>query len=123
MRRRPSSAGALAAAIVRRGTAADGLGALVDQRLDRMAPGPGVSGPPDASGKAKRRNRAMAREKPRQPRSKKAGSPPKSVTSSPRVRRRAKSAKVAVRKDTMLSQAPEPPRVAWSASKPSWKKR
>ena len=65
----------------------------------------------------------MARETPRQPRSKKAGSPPKTVTPSPQAKRRAKSAKVAVRKDTMLSEAPEPPRVAWSASKPSWKKR
>jgi hypothetical protein len=65
----------------------------------------------------------MAREKPQQPRSKKAGSPPKSVFSSPQVKRRAKSAKVAVRKDTMLSQATEPPRAAWSASKPRWKKR
>jgi hypothetical protein len=65
----------------------------------------------------------MARETPKQPRSREAGSPPKSVVSPPRVRRRAKSAKAAVRKDTMLSEAPEPPRVARSGSKPSWKKR
>jgi hypothetical protein len=65
----------------------------------------------------------MAREKPQQPRSKKAGSPPKPVAASPRVKRRAKSAKTAVRKDTMLSQAPEAPRAAWSGSRPSWKKR
>jgi hypothetical protein len=65
----------------------------------------------------------MARETPNPPRSKKAGSPPKPVTSSAQVKRRAKSAKVTVRKDTMLSEAPEPPRAAWSASKPSWKKR
>jgi hypothetical protein len=45
------------------------------------------------------------------------------VISSPQVKRRAKSAKVAVRKDTMLSQATEPSRAAWSASKPRWKKR
>jgi hypothetical protein len=45
------------------------------------------------------------------------------VTSSARVKRRAKSAKVAVRKDTMISESPEPPRAAWSASKPNWKKR
>jgi hypothetical protein len=65
----------------------------------------------------------MAREKPQRPRSKKADAPPRSVVSSPRVKRRAKSAKTAVRKDTMLSEAPEAPRAAWSGSTPSWKKR
>jgi hypothetical protein len=65
----------------------------------------------------------MARDKGKQARSKKAGSPPKSVTSSPRVRRRTKSAKAAVRKDTTLSETEKGPRVAWAGSKPSWKKR
>ena len=64
----------------------------------------------------------MARETPKPPRSKKAGSPPKSATPPPRVKRRTKSAEVTVRKDTMLSQAPVPPRAARSGSKPSWKK-
>lgn len=65
----------------------------------------------------------MAPQKPRQPRSAKAGSPPKPVASSPRVKRRAKSATAAVRKDTMIRQTATGPRAAWSASKPSWKKR
>jgi hypothetical protein len=65
----------------------------------------------------------MAGRKPRKARSVKAGSPPKSAVSPPRVRRRTKSAKVAVRKDTALNQASEAPRAAWSGSKPSWKKR
>jgi hypothetical protein len=65
----------------------------------------------------------MAGQKPETPRSVKAGSPPNSPVSPPRVRRRAKSARVAVRKDTTLNQASEAPRAAWSGSKPSWKKR
>ena len=65
----------------------------------------------------------MARGTPQQPRSKKAGSPPKPASTSPQAKRRTKSATVSVRKDTTLNQAPEAPRAAWSGSKPSWKKR
>jgi hypothetical protein len=65
----------------------------------------------------------MKNDKPTTPRSPKAGSPPRAVTSSPRVRRRMKSATVAVRKDTMLSEVADGPRAAWSGAKPSWKKR
>ena len=65
----------------------------------------------------------MTNDKPHPPRSAKAGSPPKRTVSPPRVRRRMKTAAVAVRKDTMLKEVAEGPRSAWSGSKPSWKKR
>jgi hypothetical protein len=65
----------------------------------------------------------MPKDKPRLPRSAKAGSPPTPVVSPPRVRRRAKSARAAVRKDTMVKEVMEGPRSGWSGSKPSWKKR
>jgi hypothetical protein len=45
------------------------------------------------------------------------------VASSLQVRRRRKTARVAVRKDTMLSQTAEGPRVRWAAGKPKEKKR
>ena len=54
-------------------------------------------------------------------RSAKAGRPPEEM--SPRVRRRQKTAHVAVRKDTMMLEAPEPPRVLWGVTKPKVKKR
>ncbi len=56
--------------------------------------------------------------KPR--RSPKAGRPPEAL--SPRERRRQKTAHVAVRKDTMIFQAPEGPRVIWGVTKPKVKK-
>ncbi|HEV8640700.1 MAG TPA: hypothetical protein VGV13_06345 [Methylomirabilota bacterium] len=65
----------------------------------------------------------MRKSGPRQARSRKAGRPPAEVASSPQVRRRRKTARVAVRKDTMLSQAAEGPRVRWAAGKPREKKR
>jgi hypothetical protein len=58
----------------------------------------------------------------RSTRSAKAGRPPREVPAPPRVRRRAKSAHAAVRKDTMLLQAPEGPRVLWGVTKPKVKK-
>jgi hypothetical protein len=56
-------------------------------------------------------------------RSKKAGQPPRELATSPRVRRRQKTAKTAVRKDTMLLQSAEDPRARWPASKPKFGKR
>ncbi len=56
-------------------------------------------------------------------RSKKAGQPPRETASSPRVRRRKKTAHVAVRKDTMLLQASDGPRVLWAVTQPKIKKR
>jgi hypothetical protein len=40
----------------------------------------------------------------------------------PRVRRRMKTARVAGRKDTQLSQAAEGPRVLWGVARPNVKK-
>jgi hypothetical protein len=66
----------------------------------------------------------MARRKPTRPaRSPKAGSPPREAVAPPRVRRRRKTARAAVRKDTMLLQAEEGPRVLWGVTKPKVKKR
>lgn len=59
---------------------------------------------------------------PRPPRSPKAGSPPRESSVPPRVRRRQRTAHAAVRKDTMLSQAAQGPRVLWGVTKPKIKK-
>jgi hypothetical protein len=56
-------------------------------------------------------------------RSPKAGKPPRDMPVTPRVQRRRKTAHVAVRKDTMLMQAAEGPRVRWGVTKPKVKKR
>ena len=66
----------------------------------------------------------MTQEKnaPRPPRSAKAGRPPAERAIAPRVRRRRPSARAAVRKDTMLRQAAEGPRVLWGVTKPKVKK-
>jgi len=56
-------------------------------------------------------------------RSAKAGRPPEESISSPRVRRRQKTAHTAVRKDTMILQATDGPRVLWGVTKPKVKKR
>lgn len=64
----------------------------------------------------------MTKQMPQERRSAKAGSPPRPSVSSARVRRRARSATVAVKKDTTLEQTTEAPRAAWSGSRPSWKK-
>lgn len=56
-------------------------------------------------------------------RSPKAGRPPEESVSSPRVKRREKTAHTAVRKDTMILQAPDGPRVVWGVTKPKVKKR
>lgn len=56
------------------------------------------------------------------PRSPKAGRPPEERVAAPRVRRRRKTARAAVRKDTMILQAAEGPRVLWGVTKPKVKK-
>ena len=56
-------------------------------------------------------------------RSPKAGRPPAESVSSPRVRRRQKTAHVAVRKDTMILETSDGPRVLWGVTKPKVKKR
>jgi len=58
----------------------------------------------------------------RAPRSPKAGRPPESTVASPRVRRRQRTAHTAVKKDTMILQASEGPRVIWGVTKPKVKK-
>lgn len=64
----------------------------------------------------------MARNAPHPPRSSKAGRPPVDGAPSPAVKRRQKSAKRAVRKDTTILQAPRGPRVLWGRAKPQVKK-
>jgi hypothetical protein len=59
---------------------------------------------------------------PRQSRSPKAGRPPEEGVAPPRVRRRQKTAHTAFRKDTMISQASQGPRVMWGVTKPKVKK-
>ena len=56
-------------------------------------------------------------------RSVKAGRPPVVGAQPARVRRRTKSARVAVSKGTTVLQTDRGPRSAWSAAKPAWKKR
>jgi hypothetical protein len=67
----------------------------------------------------------MARKKsdatPR--RSPKAGRPPRASARPARVKRREKSARAAVKKDTSLLQSERGPRARWSGSRPAWKKR
>jgi hypothetical protein len=67
--------------------------------------------------RARRTKTLVARRSP------KAGSPPHDTPPTPRVRRRQKTATVAVRKDTMLMQAADGPRVRWGVTKPKVKKR
>jgi hypothetical protein len=55
-------------------------------------------------------------------RSPKAGCPPEQRPVPPRVRRRQKTARTAVRKDTMVSEAPVGPRILWGRTQPKIKK-
>lgn len=64
----------------------------------------------------------MAARRKATPRSKKAGTPPRDTIQSPQAQRRAKTAHTAFRKDTMINQAAEGPRVAWGVTKPKVKK-
>jgi hypothetical protein len=70
-------------------------------------------------------SRKKSTRTPPQPsaRSPKALKPPREVPAPPRVRRRQRSAHAAVRKDTMLQQAADGPRVLWGVTKPKVKKR
>ena len=68
------------------------------------------------------KSRAKKRRGPVPGRSPKAGKPPQDIVASPRVARRRKTAIAAVRKDTMLSQAAQGPRVLWGVTKPKIKK-
>ena len=63
----------------------------------------------------------MAKDAPHPERSPKAGRPPREVPAGPQARRRQRTARAAVRKDTMLRQAAEGPRVAWGVTKPKVK--
>jgi hypothetical protein len=65
----------------------------------------------------------MAKDAPHPSRSAKAGRPPVERPATPAVRRRQKSARTAVRKDTTLLQSPDGPRVLWGRAKPQLKKR
>ena len=65
----------------------------------------------------------MARNAPQPRRSVKAGRPPVAASGPPAVKRRRKSATAAVRKDTMILQSPQGPRVLWGRAKPQVKKR
>jgi hypothetical protein len=56
------------------------------------------------------------------PRSPKAGRPPEQSVAPARIRRRQKTARTAVRKDTTLFQAAEGPRILWGRTKPKVKK-
>jgi hypothetical protein len=64
----------------------------------------------------------MARNIPPTPRSPKAGRPPAEPSPSRAVKRRTKTARAAVRKDTTILQSPQGPRVLWGRAKPQVKK-
>jgi hypothetical protein len=67
--------------------------------------------------RARRTKTLVARRSP------KAGRPPRETPATPRVRRRQKSARAALRKDAMLMQTADGPRVRWGVSRPKVKKR
>jgi hypothetical protein len=60
----------------------------------------------------------MAKDAPHPARSPKAGRPPAPISK----KRRGKSARVAVRKDTMILEASQGPRVLWGRCRPKVKK-
>lgn len=62
----------------------------------------------------------MAKDAPHPARSPKAGRPPATAPIS--KRRRGKSVRVAVRKDTMILEASQGPRVLWGRCRPKFKK-
>lgn len=88
------------------------------RRAGRAAPETGAKRPPT-------RGAPMAnfRKSLQPPRSPKAGVPPEESVSPPRVRRRQKTAHVAVRKGTTLLETGHGPRVIQGAKKPKVKKR
>ncbi|HYU15727.1 MAG TPA: hypothetical protein VEL05_06640 [Candidatus Acidoferrum sp.] len=71
----------------------------------------------------KKAKRSVQEEKLMQaPRSPKAGRPPQASVAPSQVRRRQRTAHTAVRKDTMILEAAEGPRVLWGVTKPKVKK-
>jgi hypothetical protein len=64
----------------------------------------------------------MSKNAPHPPRSPKAGRPPAAPVPSRAVKRRQKTARAAVRKDTSLLQSSEGPRILWGRAKPQVKK-
>lgn len=72
---------------------------------------------------ATRKKKAPRRKALSAVRSPKAGRPPIETVSRPRVRRRQTTVHVAVRKDTLMLQAADGPRVLWGVTKPKVKKR
>jgi hypothetical protein len=71
----------------------------------------------------KRTKRSAPTEKVLPPaRSPKAGRPPETIVAPPRVQRRRRTAHTAVRKDTMIRQSADGPRVLWGVTKPKVKK-
>jgi nicotinate phosphoribosyltransferase len=71
----------------------------------------------------RREEGTMARQPPQAARSPKAGRPPEETVAPARVRRRRKSARVAVRKGTTLLQTGHGPRITQAVKKPKVKKR
>jgi hypothetical protein len=79
---------------------------------------------PTERGGPRKESRMARKEKSLKPaRSSKAGRPPEEIVSSPRVRRRQKTAHVAVRKGTTILEAAHGPRVREAAKRPKVKKR
>lgn len=68
------------------------------------------------------KRKGTAKDVLKAPRSAKAGRPPREGAVPQRVRRRQKTAHASLRKDTMILQAPEGPRVLWGVTKPKVKK-
>jgi hypothetical protein len=64
----------------------------------------------------------MAKNAPQPRRSPKAGRPPVEAPGKASAKRRRKSAKTAVRKDTMILEASKGPRVLWGRARPQVKK-
>jgi len=64
----------------------------------------------------------MAKDAPHPPRSPKAGRPPAEARFASSAGRRRRSARTAVRKDTMILQAARGPRVLWGRARPQVKK-
>jgi hypothetical protein len=64
----------------------------------------------------------MPKDAPHPPRSSKAGRAPVTPRTTSAVRRRQKTARTSIRKDTMILQAARGPRVLWGRAKPQVKK-
>jgi RNA polymerase-binding transcription factor DksA len=91
-------------------------------RVQGLVPGKATT-TAERTSMARRKAKITGAGAPKLARSPKAGSPPREITSSPRVRRRQKSVHTAVRKDTTLFETDHGPRAAWPASTSKRKKR